>query len=192
MALRRPGCTGHCVQASATRDRPAPLRERRRRRRRRDRLSRFLIGMQARPAAAPLGDGAHGAASRRPPRRTGHRVLGYNALSGRHARLGSPEADARPSACSPSSCAFSRRARRGFFVPGNHDWDGMQPGRLGCDPPSGRFMPPREAGAVLLPAVRLPRPAVVDLGDVVRLVALDSQWCCDGPSPAPRRRAPPH
>ena len=73
---------------------------------------------------------------------------------------------------------------RGFFVPGNHDWDHMQPGGWDAIRRQERFITAAGGGAALLPAGGCPGPAVVDVGAVVRLVALDSQWWLqDGPKP---------
>jgi hypothetical protein len=74
---------------------------------------------------------------------------------------------------------------RGFFVPGNHDWDSMQPGGWDAVLRQERFIAAAGGGPALLPAGGCPGPAVVDVGAVVRLVALDSQWWLqDGPKPA--------
>src|SRR5256712_10680780 len=48
---------------------------------------------------------------------------------------------------------------RGFFVPGNHDWDGMQPGGWDAIRRQERFIAAAGSGAALLPAGRRPRPA---------------------------------
>jgi hypothetical protein len=73
---------------------------------------------------------------------------------------------------------------RGFFVPGNHDWDGMQPGGWDAIRRQERFIAAAGGDPVLLPAGGCPGPAVVDVGAVVRLVALDTQWWLqDGPKP---------
>jgi len=72
---------------------------------------------------------------------------------------------------------------RGVFVPGNHDWDSMQPGGWDAIRRQERFIA-AAGGSALLPAGGCPGPAVVDVGAVVRLVALDSQWWLqDGPKP---------
>jgi len=74
---------------------------------------------------------------------------------------------------------------RGFFVPGNHDWDSMQPGGWDAIRRQERFIAAAGAGLALLPAGGCPGPAVVDVGQVVRLVALDTQWWLQqGPKPA--------
>jgi hypothetical protein len=73
---------------------------------------------------------------------------------------------------------------RGFFVPGNHDWDRMQPGGWDAIQRQERFIAAAGDGAVLLPGGGCPGPVVVDVGAVVRLLALDSQWWLqDGPKP---------
>src|SRR6266581_2306754 len=74
---------------------------------------------------------------------------------------------------------------RGFLVPGNHDWDGMQPGVWDAIRRHVRFIAAAGGGPALLPAGGCPGPAVVDVGQVVRLVALDTQWWLqEGPKPA--------
>jgi len=73
---------------------------------------------------------------------------------------------------------------RGIFVPGNHDWDQHGPGGWDAIRRQERFIAGGGAGLALLPAGGCPGPAVVDVGQVVRLVALDTQWWLhDGPKP---------
>jgi hypothetical protein len=74
---------------------------------------------------------------------------------------------------------------RGIFVPGNHDWDRQGPGGWDAVRRQERFIAAASgAGSALLPAGGCPGPAVVDVGKVVRLVALDTQWWLhDGPKP---------
>src|SRR5437870_8298761 len=80
---------------------------------------------------------------------------------------------------------------RGFFVPGNHDWDSMQPGGWDAIRRQERFIAAAGSGAALLPAGGCPGPAVVDVGSVLRLVALDSPgWLQDGPKPGPTSSCP--
>src|SRR2546430_8415708 len=49
---------------------------------------------------------------------------------------------------------------RGFFVPGNHDWDGMQPGGWDAIRRQERFIAAAGGGRALLPAVGRPWPRV--------------------------------
>jgi len=80
---------------------------------------------------------------------------------------------------------FQASGARGFFVPGNHDWESMQPGGWDAIRREERFIATVGGGPVLLPAGGAPGPVVVDVGQVVRLVALDTQWWLqDGPKPA--------
>ncbi len=74
---------------------------------------------------------------------------------------------------------------RGIFVPGNHDWAGMGPGGWDAVRRQERFIAAAGDGRfALLPGGGCPGPAVVDVGTVVRLVALDTQWWLqDGPKP---------
>jgi hypothetical protein len=89
---------------------------------------------------------------------------------------------------------------RVIFVPGNHDWDpghddgwiairreGAYIDRAGCDVSRGADT----ACASMLPANGCPGPAVVDVGDRVRLVLLDTQWWLEsGPKRADGCPAP--
>ena len=73
---------------------------------------------------------------------------------------------------------------RGFFVPGNHDWDGMQADGWDAIRRQERFLAAAGGGHALLPVGGCPGPTVVDVGQVVRLVALDTQWWLqEGPKP---------
>ena len=104
--------------------------------------------------------------------------------------------DGMPDSAAPSRAAAERvltqqlgvlhaSGARGFFVPGNHDWDSMQPGGWDAIRRQERFLAGTGGGATLLPAGGCPGPVVVDVGQVVRLVALDTQWWLqEGPRPA--------
>ncbi len=66
---------------------------------------------------------------------------------------------------------------RGIFVPGNHDW--AAGGRDGWDAVlrQERFIADRAmANLVMLPGGGCPGPAVIDIGERLRLVILDTQW----------------
>lgn len=91
---------------------------------------------------------------------------------------GRPEAERRLNA----QLDVVRAARaRGVFVPGNHDWDRQGPGGWEAVRREERFIAAaRDAGSALLPAGGCPGPAVVDVGTVLRLVALDTQWWLHG------------
>src|SRR3989454_4707101 len=103
--------------------------------------------------------------------------------------------DGMPDSAAPGGAAAERvlsqqlrvlqaSGARGFFVPGNHDWDGMQPGGWDAIRRQERFIAAAGGGRALLPAGGCPGPAVVDVGQVVRLVALDTQWWLqEGPKP---------
>lgn len=67
-----------------------------------------------------------------------------------------------------------RSGARLIFVPGNHDWDRGH--EKGWDEilEEGRFL--ERNGAELLPGGGCPGPHVVDEGDQVRIIALDTQW----------------
>jgi calcineurin-like phosphoesterase family protein len=74
---------------------------------------------------------------------------------------------------------------RGLFVPGNHDWDRMGPEGWDAIRRQERFIAAAgDTRVALLPGGGCPGPAVVDLGTVVRLLALDTQWWLqEGPKP---------
>src|SRR5436853_6782354 len=81
---------------------------------------------------------------------------------------------------------------RGIFVPGNHDWDDMRPGGWNAIRREERFITAAGGGATLMPVGGCPGPVVVDVGQVVRLVALDTQWWLqEGPKPAGRTSSCP-
>src|SRR5207244_5727210 len=81
----------------------------------------------------------------------------------------------------------------GLFIPGNHDWDKEGAGGWDAVRREERFIADGAGGkggkggtgrAVLLPGGGCPGPAVVDVGTVVRLVALNTEWWLhDGPKP---------
>src|SRR2546430_11281723 len=53
---------------------------------------------------------------------------------------------------------------RVFFVPGNHDWDSMQPGGWDAIRRQERFIAAAGGGLTLLPAGRRPGPARLGVG----------------------------
>jgi hypothetical protein len=73
----------------------------------------------------------------------------------------------------------------GYFVPGNHDW--ARSGRDGWDAIRRQqaFIDSAGGGTVfMLPGGGCPGPSLVDLGQRLRLVLLDTQWWLhDGPRP---------
>jgi len=70
---------------------------------------------------------------------------------------------------------------RGIFVPGNHDWAKHGPDGWNAMRRQGRQIARRGAPEVeLLPVDGCPGPAVVDFGERVRLIALDTQWWLHG------------
>ena len=64
---------------------------------------------------------------------------------------------------------------RGVFIPGNHDWgSSTELGALGREE---RFIRRASGGAAsLLPADGCPGPSRIDVGDRLRLIALDTEW----------------
>ena len=70
-----------------------------------------------------------------------------------------------------------RTETKTYFVPGNHDWDYMGPEGWEFIRRQGDYIERHgRPFAVQIPAGGCPGPAGVDLGDRVRLVALDTQW----------------
>jgi len=84
---------------------------------------------------------------------------------------------------------------RVIFVPGNHDWDDSGPDGWAAVRRAERYIEERGGeGTVQLPNDGCPGPEVVDTGDRLRLIALDTQWWLhdherpEGPdSPCPTR-----
>ena len=73
--------------------------------------------------------------------------------------------------------AIRKGAAQGILVPGNHDWD--RQGRDGWNAIRRQDSLVRQFGGDdvrLLPHGGCPGPEVVDLGEHVRLIALDSEW----------------
>ena len=72
---------------------------------------------------------------------------------------------------------------RGIFVPGNHDWDAGSPQGWQYIIRQNRYIDERGRGRVLLvPEYGCPGPVVLDFGDYLRLIAIDSQWWLHGPA----------
>jgi Calcineurin-like phosphoesterase len=70
---------------------------------------------------------------------------------------------------------------RGLVVPGNHDWD--RAGRDGWNAVrrQGAHIGLRSGGqALMIPANGCPGPTVVDVGQLLRIVAIDTQWWLQG------------
>ena len=98
-----------------------------------------------------------------------------------------------PPASSPARKEMERRLRdqidavvrggaRGIFVPGNHDWDNSGSDGWNAVRRQGAYI--REHGdagrVVSLPRDGCPGPSVVDLGEQLRLIVLDTQWWLHG------------
>ena len=180
LCIGLPGC-GHAraVSAAPGAAPPAPPAELD--------VTLFLIGDAGAPAAPPDSEPVFVA-------------LRAAASSARHAVIvflgDNVYPSGMPDSAAPTRAAAERRlmqalrvvrasGARGFLVPGNHDWDSMQPGGWDAVLRQERFIAAAGGGPALLPAGGCPGPAVVDVGAVVRLVALDSQWWLqDGPKPA--------
>jgi hypothetical protein len=74
---------------------------------------------------------------------------------------------------------------RGLFIPGNHDWEAGGGGGWDAVRRQAEYVLDVGDGlAEYLPRGGCPGPEVVDVGEEVRLVALDTQWWLhDGPKP---------
>jgi len=97
--------------------------------------------------------------------------------------------------------AAARAGIPAVFVAGNHDWDKSGPRGLERLRAQEKFLAASTAGeAVLYPSAGCPGPVVLDLGDRVRLIAVDSEWLlrdeppeltdCRWGAPQSRRRLP--
>jgi hypothetical protein len=73
--------------------------------------------------------------------------------------------------------AVLQSGARGFFIPGNHDWDFGGGGSLDALLRAAAFGTARGGESVrFLPAPGCPGPTIVDLDSRLRLVLLDTQW----------------
>ena len=73
--------------------------------------------------------------------------------------------------------ASGRAGIPAVFVPGNHDWDNSGPRGLERLQAQEAFLAGATAAeAVLRPSAGCPGPTVLDLGQRVRLIAMDSEW----------------
>ncbi len=147
----------------------------------------FLIGdaggPAARPDSAPVLRALRAAAASGP-----HAVivfLGDNVYPDGMPDSAAPNRPAADRALTQELRVLEASGARGLFVPGNHDWDGMRRGGWDAVRRQERFVAARgDAHITFLPGGGCPGPTVVDVGQVVRLVALDTQWWLqDGPKP---------
>ncbi|HEX6104318.1 MAG TPA: metallophosphoesterase [Gemmatimonadales bacterium] len=91
--------------------------------------------------------------------------------------LGHPKRDDAEKKLAAQVMAIRRGEAQGILIPGNHDWD--RQGRDGWNAIRRQDTVVRRLGgdAVrLLPAGGCPGPEVVDLGNHLRVIALDSEW----------------
>jgi hypothetical protein len=79
-----------------------------------------------------------------------------------------------------------------IFIPGNHDWDHEKAGGWDAIRREGEYVRTASQGTIaFLPADGCPGPSVVDVGQTVRLVLLDTQWWLQhGPRPGPGSSCP--
>jgi len=147
----------------------------------------ILIGDAGSPN--PAGEPVLSALAReaaRDPSRTTIVFLGDNVYprgipdSGSHARA---EAERR---LGDQLAVVRNSGARGIFIPGNHDW--ARQGRTGWEAirRQGALIAAEGGPSVLAPAGGCPGPVVTDVGSVVRIVSLDTQWWLHGgPKPGP-------
>jgi len=91
--------------------------------------------------------------------------------------VGSPSREDAERKIAAQVYAIRKGATQGFLVPGNHDWD--RQGREGWNSIRRQDTLVRQFGGSdvrLLPHGGCPGPEVVDVGEHVRLIALDSEW----------------
>jgi hypothetical protein len=83
--------------------------------------------------------------------------------------------------------AVARSGAQTIFIPGNHDWDHEKAGGWDAIRRQGEYVRTTSHGTIaFLPTDGCPGPAVVDVGETVRLVLLDTQWWLQhGPRPGP-------
>src|SRR5438034_267085 len=150
-------------------------------------LTLFLIGDAGAPAVPPDSEpvfmGLRAAAASVP-----HAVivfLGDNVYPSGMPDSAAPTRAAADRALTQELRVLHASGARGVVVPGNHDWDSMQPGGWDAVRRQERFIAAqRDAHVTFLPGGGCPGPAVLDVGRVVRLVALDTQWWLqEGPKP---------
>jgi len=103
--------------------------------------------------------------------------LGDNAYpNGLPAPASADRAEAEASLDAQVSAVRDSKAR-GIFVPGNHDWGSREDTGSSAIRREAEFVARRGKGAVeMLPADGCPGPSIVDLGDRLRLILLDTEW----------------
>jgi hypothetical protein len=75
----------------------------------------------------------------------------------------------------------------GIMLPGNHDWAAGTAGGWEAIRTEARYVTSRSRGLVrFLPEGGCPGPVVVDFGDYVRLIVLDTQWWLQAAYPRPQ------
>ncbi|HEX2095238.1 MAG TPA: metallophosphoesterase [Longimicrobiaceae bacterium] len=73
--------------------------------------------------------------------------------------------------------AVRESGSRGIMVPGNHDWEAGGPGGLAAVMRQAQYVAARGQEAVrVLPVNGCPGPEVLDFGEALRLIVLDTQW----------------
>jgi hypothetical protein len=91
--------------------------------------------------------------------------------------LGHPNRDDAEKKIAAQVLAIRKGSAQGLLIPGNHDWD--RQGRDGWNAIRRQDTLVRKFGGTdvrLAPAGGCPGPDVVDIGEHVRLIAMDSEW----------------
>lgn len=91
--------------------------------------------------------------------------------------VGHPNRDDAEKKIAAQVLAIRKGAAQGILIPGNHDWD--RQGRDGWNSIRRQDTLVRQFGGEdvrLLPSGGCPGPEVVDIGEHLRLIALDSEW----------------
>jgi Calcineurin-like phosphoesterase len=145
-------------------------------------ITMFLIGDAGAPA--PGGEPVLKALSAELAKAPGQRVvvfLGDNVYPRGLPDSGAPDRAEMERRLDTQVDLVKAAGARGIFVPGNHDWAKHGPDGWNAMRRQGRQIARRGAPEVeLLPVDGCPGPAVVDFGERVRLIALDTQWWLHG------------
>jgi hypothetical protein len=144
----------------------------------------FLVGDAGDPGNVPVFDVLRNEASKDAARSLVV-LLGDNIYPRGFPRADAPERDASERRIQTQVDAIRKAGARGIVIPGNHDWDRHGSGGWDAIRREALYVEERGEGFVdFLPKEGCPGPAVVDVSESLRLVALDTQWWLHtGPKP---------